>query len=558
MRLLLLALVLLAASPAGAQIRLNWHPDDELNALLPSTIRAFSVDTTVQRGGGSGAIRAFLIVADTTGADWTMQGLLEPGGAVTTSTFALDSDAYVAINAGYFGGGQSFSLVANEGEVLVPNIGALSRPAGTYFPTRGAFGLLEGGSLDVAWIYNIGGTQYAYPSPTANTEQTAAPQPTATFPEGAQVWPIEAGVGGGPVLVESGQVRVTWEEEVFFGSGIGAPTDLQPRTAAGYTAGGEILLMVVDGRQPQSAGISLVELAQVFVDLGAVEALNLDGGGSSTMVVANRLVNRPGGGTSQRPVASALVLARAEEDTGVGGGPVDGVFFYDADPEADHYRESGEWFASANTPFYGSAPGRLTAAGGEAGRATFVLEGLEAGRYELDAWWVASFNRATNTPFVVFRGGTSDTVRVDQADPGTLNTWQRIGTYDLAPGDSVVVIDAASGTTNPSYVMADGLRLTPVASTSAAPPGAALARTLRAFPSPSAGQVTIARTDAPARAQGAVYDVLGREQVRFTMAPGQTQLALDLTGLPAGLYLVRTTNGSDVQTATVVLGSSVR
>ncbi len=308
---LLLLFAVLLPTAASAQIRLNWQPDGDLNALLPPTIRAFSVDTVVQRGNNQNVLRAFLVVADTNDANWTLQALLEPGGKFATTTFALDADAFVAINGGYFdtNGSQSFSLVANQGKVLVPNIGALNRPAGTYRPTRSAFGQLEDGTFDVAWVYDVGGTQYAYPDPAPNTQSTPGATPTATFPEGGMVWPVSEGMGGGPVLVEDGAVRVTWEEEVFFGSGIGEPTSLNSRTGIGYTADGKVLMIVADkgvlNGQPgtNSFGVSLIELGQLFVDLGAVEAMNLDGGGSSTMVIANRLVNRPGGSSSQRPVA---------------------------------------------------------------------------------------------------------------------------------------------------------------------------------------------------------------------------------------------------------------
>ncbi len=563
---LLLLLALLIPASASAQIRLNWQPSDDLNALLPSTIRAFSVDTVVARGTNQNVLRAFLVIADTNDANWTVQALLEPGGKFSTTTFALDSDAFVAINGGYFdtGGSQSFSLVASKGEVLVPNIGALNRPAGTYRPTRSAFGLLDDGTLDVAWIYGVGGTQYAYPNPAPNTESAPAPTPTATFPEGGTVWNVSEGMGGGPVLVEDGVVRVTWEEEVFFGSGIGVPTSLNSRTGVGYTADGKVLMIVADkgalnGQTgTNSFGVSLIELAQLFVDLGAVEAMNLDGGGSSTMVIANQLVNRPGGTTSQRPVPSVLVLARAPEPDTTDGGPGNGSVFFDADPALDTYSEIGTWIASANTPFYGPAPGRLNVAGdSDGGRATFVLDGIEADNYTLDAWWVASFNRAKNTPFLIYHNGVADTVRIDQSDPGTLNQWTNLGTFDLAPGDSVVVTDNASGTSATNYVMTDGLRLTSTTSTSAAlraTPDAASG--LRAWPSPSAGQVTLARTDATQSATGAVYDVLGRRHQTFSVAANQERLALDLTGLPSGLYLIRLEAGGVTQTTTVVLSPS--
>ena len=67
--------------------------------------------------------------------------------------------------------------------------------------------------------------------------------------------------------------------------------------------------MTVDGRQPRySVGVTLLEAARLMRALGASEALNLDGGGSTTMVVAGQLVNRPSDGT-ERAVSDALVVA---------------------------------------------------------------------------------------------------------------------------------------------------------------------------------------------------------------------------------------------------------
>ncbi|RMD98315.1 MAG: phosphodiester glycosidase family protein, partial [Calditrichaeota bacterium] len=64
-----------------------------------------------------------------------------------------------------------------------------------------------------------------------------------------------------------------------------------------------------DGRQEgYSAGMSLFELAEFMRGLGCTEAINLDGGGSTTLVVASRVVNRPSDKTGERPVANALLL----------------------------------------------------------------------------------------------------------------------------------------------------------------------------------------------------------------------------------------------------------
>jgi muramoyltetrapeptide carboxypeptidase len=82
-----------------------------------------------------------------------------------------------------------------------------------------------------------------------------------------------------------------------------------PRTALGVRADGTLLLLTVDGRHPErSVGMSLGELTALLRELGAVEAINLDGGGSTTMVVEGRTVNRPSDPGGERENADALLV----------------------------------------------------------------------------------------------------------------------------------------------------------------------------------------------------------------------------------------------------------
>jgi exopolysaccharide biosynthesis protein len=91
-----------------------------------------------------------------------------------------------------------------------------------------------------------------------------------------------------------------------------APTfasDRHPRTAVGRMTNGKLLLVTVDGRQPQtSIGMSLYTLADLLLELGAVEAINLDGGGSTTMVVKHKVMNKPSDQTGERPVSDAILM----------------------------------------------------------------------------------------------------------------------------------------------------------------------------------------------------------------------------------------------------------
>ena len=78
-----------------------------------------------------------------------------------------------------------------------------------------------------------------------------------------------------------------------------------PRTAAGVKKDGTVILLVVDGRSSSSAGMTLQELASYLVKLGAWQAVNFDGGGSSEMVLDGKILNTPSDGR-ERPVSVGL------------------------------------------------------------------------------------------------------------------------------------------------------------------------------------------------------------------------------------------------------------
>jgi hypothetical protein len=83
-----------------------------------------------------------------------------------------------------------------------------------------------------------------------------------------------------------------------------------PRTAVGITATGGIIVMVVDGRSAGSYGLTLYQLGKEMKALGAVDAVNLDGGGSATMWIRGMgVVNHPTDSTGERPVSNAIVIS---------------------------------------------------------------------------------------------------------------------------------------------------------------------------------------------------------------------------------------------------------
>ena len=111
-------------------------------------------------------------------------------------------------------------------------------------------------------------------------------------------------LGAGPMLVKNSSVFLTTKIEEFGSDVAGGRA---PRTALGLKADGHILAVVVDGRQADSIGMTLLELALFLQELGAQDAMNLDGGGSSEMVVKGKIVNQPSDGHERR-VGDALVI----------------------------------------------------------------------------------------------------------------------------------------------------------------------------------------------------------------------------------------------------------
>jgi hypothetical protein len=113
-------------------------------------------------------------------------------------------------------------------------------------------------------------------------------------------------VSGGPLLLWNGRRLEEPEKEsisrVFF-------LARHPRTAVGVRADGTLLFVTVDGRQPEeSVGMSIPELTDLMLELGSVSAINLDGGGSTTMVIEGQTVNRPSSSGGDRRNADAILL----------------------------------------------------------------------------------------------------------------------------------------------------------------------------------------------------------------------------------------------------------
>lgn len=111
-------------------------------------------------------------------------------------------------------------------------------------------------------------------------------------------------ISGGPYLVRNSEVFVDMTAQK-----LGAIGGRNPRSAIGYTADNNLILVAVDGREGSSIGMTLMELASFMQAIGCTNAMNLDGGGSTVMYVNGQVVNKPQmkGGI---PLSNAIVLSR--------------------------------------------------------------------------------------------------------------------------------------------------------------------------------------------------------------------------------------------------------
>ena len=120
---------------------------------------------------------------------------------------------------------------------------------------------------------------------------------------------MKLAIGGGPKLLEEGLLAVDYREKF-------SPQIIKqraPRTAIGIDDFGNLILVVVDGRQALSKGLTILEMADLMHSIGAKNAMNLDGGGSSTLFLDGKVVNKPSDG-QERKVSNAILFMPPSDD----------------------------------------------------------------------------------------------------------------------------------------------------------------------------------------------------------------------------------------------------
>lgn len=289
----------------------GWTKTTEFGSL-PTYITLYKATTLLNKKA-----MAYVAIADMN-SQATFNVLGEVTGYKTpTQFYESNNPKYpVIMNAGYFWDGTTCSLICRDGKILAPNSQVVGRTSGTttisYYPTRSAFGMFDGNVFKADWVFTTvtPGTTYAYSSPALNKSgEPAMPVPTSSYPTTGLEYKPKIAIGGGPVLIKKGEYQNTWEAELYdSASGIGATAN-NPRSAIGVTADNKLIFFCCEGRKmtPEVLGFTLQEVANILKQLGCVEAMNLDGGGSSCMLINGVQTIKPSDG-KQRSVVTAVAL----------------------------------------------------------------------------------------------------------------------------------------------------------------------------------------------------------------------------------------------------------
>lgn len=542
--------ILFCATSLHAQIIWNERSSE---FSLPEGIRVFTGHQN------SPAYLLHYIEFDMTNPDY----ILHPYWSSTyksTTNFSSSVGAIAAINGGFFSTSSSVSSMVEPGGIVKSqSIQLLNRDGINYPVGRAFFGILPDRSMRIDWVYHFSSSIqdfYRYDNVFANS--IGSPAPTPTKEAGILYNDVLMGLAGGPNLVSNGQIDVTYDQEVFFGgSGLDGGSN-RARSAIGYTADNKVIMLIAEtgamlpgGNFVFSSGATLNQLAQFMIDLGSVEAMNLDGGGSSTMAIGNTLYNRPSGDVFQRPVPTIFAIVPIDS-LKMPAAPLEEVVI---DSEMEGVAFDGTicaglcnngWFQTANINDSYGGTGSWLSEKGDGSRTITFTPSLKTTQYEVFGWWSASSNRTLDTPFVVIHRDGRDTVRVNQ----TLQNaqWVSLGTYEFTgtPNDRVIVSNAAK---NGTYVVADAIRFvqkraaTSIENRQQTPETIQLAQN---YPNPFNPSTVIGfQLSVTGNVDLRVFDTLGREVKSILtnerMESGDYTVRFDGTGLPSGTYVYRLT-----------------
>lgn len=292
--------------------QMKWVNVDSLYNPLPPSVHVYKTTDSIE---GKPAL-AFYVIADLKDrnldftTDTTYQRRLTP-----KQFYEKNKQPLLVVNGTFFdfASNRNLNVVVKDGKLVSYNVHSIplkGKDTLQYLHVfRSAIGISKKREADVAWLFTDSSNKVPFGSQLPILRSTdsvmSITKRISNFPR----WKMKTAIGGGPVLIQSGKEYITnYEEGMFTGKAI---DDRHPRTAMGYTKDNKLIVLVVQGRFPGVAeGASLRHLAKILLDLGCEEGLNLDGGGSSCMLINGQETIQPSDRTGQRPVPAVFIIQK--------------------------------------------------------------------------------------------------------------------------------------------------------------------------------------------------------------------------------------------------------
>ena len=309
----MLIVCLLASSMLNGQT--NWKDVSNIFGNLPPSIKVLKADELLD---GSPSIMYIVTIKSKDHAKQFFVDTASRRRLTPSQYFSRNNQPLVVVNCSFFEFVQNrnVNLIVQNSKMVGYDTPAVSRKGKdtmTYVHTLGsAFGIFKNGKMDIAFNYNDSGMAVPYAMQTIYAPMIDSVRKLNFNHPSLSVlkpWKVKHAFGGGPVLVQNGQIKISNnEEKKFAGKAI---ADKHPRTAIGYTQDGTMVILAIQGRMKGLAeGATLPQMAKIMVDLGCVEAMNLDGGGSSCLLINGKETIKPSDPTGQRPVPAVLVIKK--------------------------------------------------------------------------------------------------------------------------------------------------------------------------------------------------------------------------------------------------------
>lgn len=298
--------------------QLTWKNVSDQYAPLPASVQVFMSTDSIEGKPN----KCYYITADLKDRDLSFTTQVSSGKRLTPQQFyEQDAKPLLVVNGTFFSfqTNQNLNAVIRDGELVAYNVPVVKGKNDSLYRyvTRSALGINSKRKADVAWLFTDTAKRYAMALQKAPST-LSGPDADPSWKEMKKMlgsengvkknWKVETAIGGGPSLLSKGEIRITNKEEIMFANG---EKDKHPRTAMGYTADGKLIILMTEGRNPGIAeGMTLLQQAQVLQSLGCVEALNLDGGGSSCLLLNGKETIKPSDKEGQRAVPGVFMIFR--------------------------------------------------------------------------------------------------------------------------------------------------------------------------------------------------------------------------------------------------------